>query len=125
MEHEALTRTIIGGGMKVHRVLGPGYSEVVYKNALTIELRKLDLLVEREIRFRVYYEDAIVGDYAADIFVERTVLVEAKAIRMLVPKNEAQLVNCLTGTRVNVGLLLNFGSDSLQVRRKTRVLRVP
>ena len=111
--------------MKVHRVLGPGYSEVVYKNALTIELRKLDLLVEREIRFRVYYEDAIVGDYAADIFVERAVLVEAKAIRMLVPKNAAQLVNCLTGTRVNVGLLLNFGSDSLQVRRKTRVLRVP
>ena len=111
--------------MKVHRVLGPGYSEAVYKNALTIELRNLELLVEREIRFRVYYEDSIVGEYSADMFVERAVLVEAKATRMLVPKNEAQLVNCLTGTRVEVGLLLNFGSDSLQVRRKTRLLRVP
>ena len=123
MEHEALTRDIIGGGMKVHRTLGPGYSESVYKNALTVELRKQGLLVEREIRFRVYYEDEVVGEFSAAFLVERTVLVEAKGNRALVPRDESQLVNYLTGIKLDVGLALNFGADSLQVRRKTRLVR--
>ena len=125
MEHEPLTRDINGGGMKVHRTLGPGYSESVYKNALTVELRKRGLLVEREIRFRVHYEEEIVGQFVADLLVERTVLVEAKANRALVPRDESQLVSYLTGIRLDVGLLLNFGGESLQVRRKTRLVRPP
>ena len=125
MQHEQLTRTIIGGAMKVHRVLGPGYLESVYKNALTFELRARGLTVEREVRFQVRYEGAVMGDFSADMIVEGTVMVESKATRMLVAKNETQLVNYLTGTGVDIGLLLNFGSDKLQFRRKTRVYRPP
>jgi len=123
MEHEALTRTIIGAGMKVHGTLGPGFFESVYKNALAIELRARGLLVEREVRFKVYYQGIVVGEYSADMFVEGTVLVEAKAIRALTAKDEMQLVHYLTGTTLDVGLLLNFGGESLQVRRKHGIRR--
>ena len=125
MQHEQLTRTIIGGAMKVHRVLGPGFLESVYKNALAFELRARRLTVEREVRFKVRYEGAVVGDFSADMIVEGIVMVESKATRMLVAKNETQLVNYLTGTGVDIGLLLNFGSDKLQYRRKTRVYSPP
>jgi len=123
MEHEALTRTTIGAAMKVHRILGPGFTEIVYVNALTLELRARGLLVDREARFQVLYEGSVVGDFRADMFVDRNVLVEVKAVRTVTPKDEAQLVNYLTATVLDVGLLLNFGSDSLQVRRKTRTYR--
>src|SRR5687767_11198752 len=123
VQHEPLTRTVIGAGMKVHRVLGPGFLESIYKNALAIELRASGLIVEREVRFKVLYEGAVVGEYSADMFVEGTVVVEVKAIRALAPKDEMQLVHYLTGTKRDVGLLLNFGGESLQVRRKTRVIR--
>ena len=123
VQHEPLTRTIIGAGMKVHRVLGPGFLESIYKNALAIELRAGGVLVEREVRFKVHYEGSVVGEYSADMFVERSVVVEVKAIRALAPKDEMQLVQYLTGTTLDVGLLLNFGGESMQVRRKTRVIR--
>ena len=123
MEHEALTRTIIGSAMKVHRVLGPGYLESVYKNALAIEMRARGLIVEREVPCKVDYEGVIVGDFAADMLVERYVMVESKAVRMLVEKHEAQTVNYLNATRIDIGVLLNFGSDRLQVRRKFRVYK--
>ena len=109
--------------MKAHRVLGPGFLEAIYKNALAIELRAAGLLVEREVRFKVHYEGAEVGEYSADMFVQGSVLIEVKAIRALAPKDEMQLVHYLTGTRLDEGLLLNFGGESLQVRRKTRVIR--
>ena len=70
---------------------------------------------------RVYYDNAIVGDYESDLFVEKLVVVECKATRTLVDRNVDQLVNCLTAIRQEIGLLLNFGSDRLQFRRKTRV----
>ena len=83
------------------------------------------MLVEREVRFKVHYEGAEVGEYSADMFVQGSVLVEVKALRALAPKDEMQLVHYLTGTRLDVGLLLNFGAESLQVRRKTRMIRLP
>jgi GxxExxY protein len=125
MEHEALTRTVIGSGMKVHRIMGPGYLESVYKNALTLELRARGLRVDREVHFSVHYEGSVVGDYSADMFVEGCILVEAKAVRVLAPKHEAQLVSYLTATRLDVGLLINFGSERLEVKRKTRTYRPP
>ena len=100
-------------------MLGPGFLESVYRNALAIELRARGLFIEREVRFKVCYGDSVVGEYSADMFVDRSVVVEAKSIRALAPRDEMQLVHYLTGARLNVGLLLNFGGDSLQVRRKT------
>ena len=121
MQHEALTRTIIGCAMQVHRVLGPGFLESVYQNALAYELAQCGLAVEREKRVQVHYRDLIVGDFVADLVAERTVLVENKAARALIPAHEAQLVNYLTATGLDVGLLFNFGAERLQFRRKSRV----
>jgi len=118
MEHEELTRAIIGCAMTVHRVLGPGFLESVYQNALAHELRKHGIHVVCEQRISVKYDGVIVGDFDADMLVEEVVLIENKAVRALIEKHEVQLVNYLTATAVEVGLLLNFGAGSLQFKRK-------
>lgn len=123
MEHENLTGCIIGGAMKVHRVLAHGYLEVVYKNALAHELRALGMAVDSGRRIQVRYEDVVVGEFVCDMLVEETVLVEIKAVRVLAPAHEAQLVNYLTATGIEIGLLLNFGAERLEFRRKTRTYR--
>ncbi len=123
MENEALTGKIIGAAMKVHRVLGPGFLESVYVNALAHELRKCGIEFERNVRMRVFYDDAIMGEYETDFIIESCVVTECKAIRALVDRNEVQLVNCLAATRQEIGLLLNFGSDKLQFKRKTRTYK--
>ena len=123
--HAALTQTIIGCSMKVHRVLGPGFLESVYLNALAHELRQQGLSVEREKRLQVHYDGEVVGDFSADLFVESTVLTEVKATRAITPGNEAQLVNYLTAIEVDVGLLINFGGEKLEFKRKHRTYRAP
>lgn len=123
MEHEGLTGSIIGAAMKVHRVLGPGFLESVYKNALAYELTKRGLAFQRDVRIRVYYEDFIAGEFEADMLVESCVVVECKATRALVDRDETQLVNYLVATRKEIGILLNFGSDRLQFKRKTRTFK--
>ena len=123
MEYEAQTRAIIGRAMTVHRELGPGYLESVYKNALTIEMRQAGLLVERERALQVSYRGVVVGNFVADLVVERQLLIEVKAVRAIVPAHEVQVVNYLTGTGLDVALLFNFGAPRLQFRRKWREYR--
>ena len=123
MEHEQLTGTVIGCAMQVHTILGPGYLESVYQNALAHELRKRGVLVELKKRVLVHYDGVVVGDYEADMLVEDRVLVENKAIRSLTPRDEAQLVNYLTATQLDIGLLLNFGAGRLEFKRKSRTYR--
>jgi GxxExxY protein len=125
MQHESLTRTVIGCAIRVHRALGPGYLESVYQNALAWELRAASLPVECGRRLLVRYGDVVVGEFSADMVVGRHVLVENKAVRAIAPAHEAQLVSYLTTTGIEIGLLLNFGSDRLQFRRKTRTYRAP
>ena len=120
MEHEALTGKIIGAAMKVHRALGPGFLESVYKNALAYELRRSGLHVEREKRVQVRYDDIVVGDFSVDMLVSDRVMVEVKAIRALGLTHEVQLVNYLTATAIDVGLLFNFGAERLGFKRKMR-----
>ena len=120
MEHEELTERIIGCAMTVHSTLGPGFLESVYEKALVHELAKAGLRAECQKPIRVTYDGIVVGEFTADLFVEDTVMVENKAVQVLQPVNEVQLVNYLTATSVDVGLLLNFGSDRLQFRRKHR-----
>jgi GxxExxY protein len=118
MEHEALTGAIIGGAMRVHRALGPGYLEAVYVRALAWELRLAGHAVDCGRRLTVRYRGCAVGVFVPDLVVEDRVIVELKAVERLVRAHEAQLMNYLVGTGIEVGLLLNFGADRLQVRRR-------
>lgn len=123
MEEEqthALTEKVSGLAMKVHRALGPGFLESVYRNALAFELRRAGLPIELDQRITVRYEHVIVGDFVADLVVDSTLICELKAISSLGKADEVQVVNYLTATNHEVGLLLNFGSASLQFKRKHR-----
>ena len=110
--------------MKVHGFFGPGFLESVYQNALALELRRAELEVECGRGIQVTYEGTVVGDFCADIVVQDRVLIENKAVQTLVRAHEVQLVNYLTATGIDVGLLLNFGSQRLEYRRKARMLAI-
>ncbi len=117
-----LTDKIIGVCYKVYNTLGSGFLESVYENCLIIELKKLGLLVESQKSIQVFYDDQEVGYFIADIIVENKIILELKAIKELAKIHEVQLVNYLTATGKDVGLLINFSSYEIQVKRKMRVL---
>ncbi|MBK6475052.1 MAG: GxxExxY protein [Flavobacteriales bacterium] len=120
MQHKELTENLIGCAMTVHRALGPGFQESVYQNALAHELQKLGFRVACEQRIQVQYDTVIVGNFIADMLVNEMVLIENKAVQVFHLKHEVQVVNYLTATGIDVGLLLNFGADSLGFKRKYR-----
>lgn len=122
MKHEMITEKIIGAAFKVHQTLGFGFLERVYHKAMVIELKKRDLKVEFKKPVKVYYEGKNVGEYEADLVVEGKVIVEIKAVEGLNKKFEVQLVNYLRAMELEVGLLLNFGKESLQYKRKAKTL---
>jgi GxxExxY protein len=115
-----LTRKILEGAFAVHNTLGCGFLEKVYSNALSIELRSMDLYCDHEVPFKVKYKDVMVGEYCADLIVEKRVLVELKACAGLDSVHEAQILNYLKASSIQVGLLLNFGKPKLQYRRFVR-----
>ena len=114
-----LTHIIIGCAYKVHNTLGPGFLEKVYENALRIELEKAGFRVKQQQPINVVYDGQIVGEYYADLWVNERVVVELKAALVLAKVHEVQLVNYLTATGINDGLLINFG-PSVQAKRKFR-----
>ena len=116
-KHSELTGQIIKAAQNVHNTLGYGFLEKVYHNALLIELPKCGLLVESEKQITVKYDGQSVGEYFVDILVENKVILEIKAVKQTNPDYEVQLVNYLKATKIDIGLLLNFG-PSLQVKRK-------
>ncbi|MFA5032626.1 MAG: GxxExxY protein [bacterium] len=122
MKYENITNNILSAAFKVYNTLGFGFLEKVYQNAMLIELKKYNLKVESEKSIKVYYEETIVGEYMADLVVEDNIIVELKAVEGLNKKFEVQLVNYLTATGLDVGLLLNFGKESLEYKRKERFL---
>ncbi len=115
-----LARTIIGAAMKVHRILGPGFLESVYQKSLALELRRAGLGVDESRAICVWYEGESVGNFVADLLVNDEVIIENKAVRTLLKAHEVQLVNYLTATGKDVGVLLNFGSQSLEYRKRLR-----
>ena len=119
-DDHVLTEKIIGCAMKVHRQLGSGFLESVYRNALAFELRCAGFTVELDNHLTVKYEHVIVGDFIADLIVNGTLICELKAASGLSKADEVQLVNYLTATNHEIGLLLNFGAESLQFKRKHR-----
>ncbi len=113
-----LTGSIIGAAMEVHRVLGHGFLEAVYEAALAHELDLRGIPYERQKRLTVTYKGEAVGDYVADFVVDGKVVVELKATRGLAEVDEAQLLNYLKAAGMRVGLLFNFGTPSLEHRRR-------
>jgi len=120
MTTKELSHAVIGAAMRVHSCFGPGYLEEVYKNALMVELKAIGIDAEKEVPITVDYRGVRVGNYQADIVVEKILILELKAVSALVARHEAQLVNYLTATGIDDGLLVNFGAPSLQFKHKYR-----
>jgi GxxExxY protein len=116
-----LAGKVIGLAMKVHSTLGAGFLESVYQNALVLELRRSGLKVETEKSVSVFYAGELVGAFVADVLVNDTLLVEIKAVQALAKVHEVQLVNYLVATGIDEGLLLNFGTNRLEFKKKFRV----
>ena len=121
MDMNTLIRKVMDCGYRVHLALTPGYLEEVYKKAMMIELADAGLHAQKEVKIQVSYKGQIVGDYYADIIVENRLIVELKAVEHFTKAFEAQLVNYLTATGIDDGLLINFGSEKYVTRRKFRV----
>jgi GxxExxY protein len=117
LEHEDLTRQIIGAAYEVHNQLGYGFLESVYQNAMVVELRERGLFADPEADVRVSYKGVQVGYFRADLFVENRVLVELKVAAEYCSSDEAQLLNELKATGVKVGLLINFGRTKVAFKR--------
>jgi GxxExxY protein len=123
METDKLTKKIIGCVYTVHGQLGPCFLEKVYERALLIELKKAGLKVEAQVAINVIYDGVVIGDYFADILVENEIILELKAVQNLLKEHEIQLVHYLTATNKDIGLLINFGSKSAEIKRKYRIYK--
>ena len=108
-KHAEITEKIIKAFYNVYNKLGFGFLEKVYEHAILIELRKMGMEVVNQYMIKVFYDGVEVGNYFADLFVENSVIVEIKAAEGLIEEHEAQLVNYLKATNIEVGLLFNFG----------------
>lgn len=116
-KHKETSEKIIKAFYKVYNVFGHGFLEKVYVAALMMELQKVGLRARREIPIHVYYDGQVIGEYAADIIVEDCIILEIKAAKGLSIDHEAQLLNYLKATKIEVGLLLNFGPKP-EVKRR-------
>lgn len=110
--------TVIGLAMTVHRELGPGFQESVYQNALALEFSEHGLVSEQFIKLSVFYKGRLIGDFVADMAFGKELIIELKAVSTILTAHEVQLVNYLKATGINEGLLLNFGAESLQFKKK-------
>ena len=119
MKHAEITEKIIGAAFEVHKYLGNGFQEVIYQRALAYEMSLAGLEFAREIDQEIYYKDLPepIGTRRADFVVEGKVLVELKALTLIEDVHWAQVLNYLKAYRLEVGLLLNFGSKSLTFKR--------
>ena len=112
-----ITEKIIGSSMKVHATFGNGFQEVIYQRALEIEMEEIGLKFSRELSMPIYYKGKNIGERRVDFFVEEKIMVELKAIIQLENVHLAQAKNYLEAYNMEVGLLINFGSISLQFKR--------
>ncbi len=117
LEHEKITEAIIGSAFEVYNILGYGFLEKVYQRAMQVELLRRGYSVELESQIKVKFKGVIVGEYAADLFVEYKVIVELKVAKNYNPEDEAQLLNELKATGIKVGLLINFGREKVEFKR--------
>ena len=117
MEIDDVTYAINGAVFEVNKILGPGFLEKVYENLMLVELSKRGIKAESQVPINVSYKDQQVGEYVADLFVEDKVIVELKTVNQLEKIHEAQLLNYLKATGINVGLLVNFRHEKAEIKR--------
>ena len=122
MKFEELTEKIIGCVYRVYNTMGSGYLESVYEKCFIIELEKNNLHSEAQKPIVVYYQEIEVGNFIADVIVENKIVIEIKAVKQLIKVHEVQLVNYLTATGIDIGLLINFGNEKIEIKRKVRKL---
>jgi len=120
LKHEQITRAVIGCAFEVINELGGGFLEQVYERALLLALRQKGLSAVSQHPVKVLFRGECVGDFFVDIFVQGKVIVELKAVKSLVPEHQAQVINYLKATGIEVGLLINFGNPKLEYKRFTR-----
>jgi len=116
-KYSDITEKIIGAAMKVHSFFGLGFPEIVYKRALIIELRNLGLKCDAEIEKEIFYQNILIAKRRLDLLVEEKILVELKATGETNPRDYSQVINYLNVFHFEVGLLLNFGKESLEFKR--------
>jgi len=116
-KHSELTREIINAFYQVYNTLGYGFLEKVYQNALAHKLTKRGYTVSSNVAIKVYYDNVVVGKYFADLVINEVVILELKAVENITDQHEAQLLNYLKATKIDVGLILNFGSKPQVVRK--------
>ncbi len=115
--HKEVTEQIIGAAFEVHRHLGYGFLESVYREAMLVEIAQRGLRVEKEAPIKVQYKGVIVGEFRADLLVLDAVIVELKIAKEYQASDEAQLLNELKATGLRVGLLINFGKSKVEFKR--------
>ncbi len=120
--HDELTGLIIGCAYTVYNKMGFGYLESVYEKCLLIELNKAGLRADNQVPITVQYDNETVGEFYADILVAGEIIIELKSIRQLSRIHEIQLVNYLVATEKDIGLLINFADQKVEVKRKYRIL---
>lgn len=125
MSDKELLLIIKDAAYQVRLHLAPGYLESVYQNALLVELNLRGLLAEKEAPIEVRYKDVVVGDFRADILVEKRIIIELKAVSEIHPVHEAQLVNYLNATGLDHGVLINYGGEKYSFRVKDRIYNRP
>ena len=123
MDINDITYAINGAVFEVNKVLGPGFLEKVYENALLVELKKRELKAESQVPIKVFYKENVVGEYITDILVEGKVIVELKTVEAIDKIHEAQLLNYLKATGIRVGILVNFKHPKAEIKRM--VLNLP
>ncbi len=117
LKYQEITEAIIGSAFEVHNILGYGFLEKVYQRAMQVELLQRGHKAELEPTIKVKFKGVVVGDYAADLLVDDKVIVELKVAKKYNPKDEAQLLNELKATEMEVGLLINFGKEKVEFKR--------
>ena len=123
MELESLVKKVIQSAYNVRLQLPAGFLESVYQKALLIELEKNGISAKDEVPINVYYDECVVGEFRADIVIENKIIIGLKAVQNLSLIHEAQLVNYLTATKIDCGLLINFGGERIEIKRKFRTYR--
>jgi len=117
MDINDVTYAINGAVFEINKILGPGFLEKVYENALVFELEKRGVKAESQVPIKVFYKRKVVGEYVADILVEDKVIVELKTVEALDKIHEAQLLNYLKATGIRVGMLVNFRHPKAEIKR--------
>lgn len=116
-KHSDVTGKVLEAFFTVYHTLGHGFAEKVYENALAIEMNRHGIRFRQQLPIVVQYQGVVVGEFVADFLVEDKVILELKAVQEIAPEHEAQLLNYLKATTVEVGLLLNFGPKAQSIRK--------